>query len=348
MNIFERWGLYHINRYIDANTYLFRRLPLQHVTKTAIIISFIIGFGITLLVASGDVIFFSDLSEVITSPGQIAFFIAINIGLIAIEFWLLFHIGFQVVARYVVSLEQELCLDQQMKASLVRAILELNEPNIERFGLSPYRKKTRHYWIQLLLYKMKVILSNFIGKMIARKVLSRLGLRAYAPFISTVITGWWDAWIQGAVLKEVRFRLAGRLYALRLLNTIEFECVMSDALETLIRLIAVRIELFGQYSHNLDYMITELDNKVIGSINDLPVLFDVKRLESVYLKLSASEQKKMAHIAVILLAFKRSRLTQEEARLLSLFHIEPETVGQTKKQFDQLFKNQKNDLLMEI
>jgi len=368
MNILERWGLYHINRYMGANTYLLHRLPLQQLTRIAIIISFVIGFVITLIVAIADIIFFPELGLVLSSPKLLLFLLLLNLGLIAIEFWLLFHIGFQVVARYISALsypqlenpqsespqlenqqfEGQPFIDQQLKISLVRAVLELNEPKVERFGLNPYRKVTKHYWLKILLYKSKVILSNFVAKLIARKLLSRLGLRAYAPLISTIITGWWDAWIQSAVLKEVRFRLSGRLYAIRLTTAVQSASPTQEWLEALLRLVAVRIELFGQYSINLDYIIIQLEQQITGSVKDLTDLFDIKRLQSIYLKLSAREQEKLSHIACLLLAFKHRKLSQEETELLAIFNIDKQCVEQAKEQFNQLFDYKIDEVLVEV
>jgi len=348
MKILENWGLYHINRYLNANNHLFSRLSLQQVTKIAIGISFVVGFLITLMVVIADILFFAELSQVLASARLLLFFVLLNIGLIVIEFWLLFHIGFQIVARYILILEKHYPVDQTLKKSLVRAVLELNEPYIKRFGLNPYRHLNKHSWLKILLYKTKVILSNFIAKLIARKVLSRVGLRAYAPLISTLITGWWDAWIQKAVLTEVRFRLSGRLYAVRLLDAVHSASPRQDWLEVLIRLVAVRIELFGTYNINLDYLITRLDRSLVVSTSELADLFDIERLQALYSRLPRIEQDKLAEIACLLIAFKQSKLSKQESDLLLFFNVDHESFKQTKQQFNQLFYYKIDDVLVEI
>jgi hypothetical protein len=345
MTILERWGLYHINRYLSSRTLFLHRLSLTQVTRLAVLLSFIIGFFITLIIAIAEIIVFSEISALIGSLYLLFVFIVLNLGLIAIEFWLLFHIGFQVVARYINFIEQQHPIDSNMRASLVRAILEINEPAMECFGLDPYKQKSKHYWLRLITYKMKVILSNFVAKIIARKLLTRLGLRSYAPLIATIITGWWDAWIQKTVLTEVRFRLASRLYAIQLLLSVKL--TQPATLETLIRLISVRTELFGQYNINLHYLLTEIDRNMTGSINDFERLFDTQELERCYQDLKHSEQQRINSIAIKLFAFKRNRLSYNERQLLTFFRIKPEIIEHTKKQFDDLFGTQSFNWLME-
>jgi len=311
-------------------------LPLKYVTKTAIILSFFIGFFLTLLVAIADIYLFSDLVAVISSAKLLSLLILINAVVIAIEFWLLFHVGFQVVAVYVLKLEQKLQLDHNVKASLIRAVLELNEPNSQSFGLNPFRGKKKYYWITLLFYKFKVILSNVISKVIIRKLLSRSSLRIYAPLISTIITGWWDAWVQSAVLKEVRYRLSGRLYIVNFINNINQQELGPYSLESLIRLVAVRIELFGDYNNNLDYFIVQIDRCFPDSVRQTDKLFDIKLLKNSYQKCSIAEQTMIADVACHIILLKNRKLSIEEKSLLDFFNITDAMIEQQRNSHNSI------------
>ena len=336
MKLLERWGIFHINRYLQSNSFLLSYVSFQHVTKAAVILSFMIGFLITLLIVAADILLFPESSGLIYSAKYFLVLGAINIGLISIEFWLLFHIGFQAIVRYINEIKPLQSLDRDVKASLVRAVLELNEPVTERFGLNPYRRKKKHYWFLLVLYKIKVVLSNAVAKIITRKLLSRMGLRTYAPLISTIITGWWDAWVQQTVLKEARFRLSGRMYSIRLINTLKEKQHGSDYLEALIRLVAVRVELFGLYNINLDYLIIELERHFPNSVSGLVDSFDINLLKNACAKLSVTEKNMLADAACNLLAFKRTSLSRDETELLNLFNINRDVMKSRKQSFNEL------------
>jgi hypothetical protein len=333
----ENWGLSTVNRYLTSRQFFFLKVPFKYVTKIAITFSFFIGFLLTLLIVIADIFIFNDLSVVFSSAKLVIMLLVINIVVIALEFWLLFYIGFQVVAVYILMIDKNQLLDNQVKVSLIRAVLELNEPSNQNFVLNPYRKKEKYYWVMLIFYKIKVILSNAIGKVVVRKLLSRSSFRLYAPLVSTVITGWWDAWVQSAVLKEARYRLSGRLYIIGYIKEVTSNKeIAPDYLETLIRLLAVRIDLFGSFNNNLDYFITEIECYFPNSISQLPDLFDINLLKTSYLKLSLLEQNSLSDVACHIIILKYNRLSSEEKNLLELFKIKNSMVSYQKEKYNSI------------
>lgn len=318
----ETWGVYCIDNYINSNSFLFSTISSEKITKIALWLSFLVGFIATLITVLLDIIIIGDQSLVSLAPLVLATIALVNVLVIALEFWLLFHIGFIVTARYLRDVEQQQSLAVDIRKMLVRAVLELDQPAPKKsFGLNPYRKRSNHYWLLLALYKVKVLFSNVLAKVLLKKLIGRGGARAYVPLISTLITGFWDAWVQASVLKEVRLRISARLYILDVINTLKQSNLSQDYIETLARMVAVRIELFGDYSANLDYLLNQIELHYSGSVENQDMLFESSLFFDRYKKLSAIEQKNISKIASRLIVLKRSKLSEEEHKLLEMLDI---------------------------
>jgi hypothetical protein len=318
----EIWGVYYIDKYINNNRFRFPGILPEKVTKIAIGLSFLIGFIATLITALFDVIIIANQSLLSTDLVVVATMVLVNIVVIALEFWLLFHIGFIVTARYIYEAEQQKVLGIDIRKTLVRAVLELGEPAPEKsFGLNPYRKRSKHYWLLLVLYRVKVLFSNIIAKVLLKKIIGRGSARSYVPLISTIITGFWDAWVQASVLEEVRLRISARLYILDIIKTLKQSNPGQQYIKTLARMVAVRIELFGDYNANLDYLLNQIESLFAGAVSDQEQLFNVNLLLEQYGKLSDHEQKNILQIIRRLMVFKRGLLSKEEKNLLKVLDI---------------------------
>ena len=329
--LLEAWGVYHVNRYLNS-----KALPLVSFfsgnSRSAAVISFIIGFSAAFITAIADIFF---LPKLLTdSYNIIVILVCINLAVVFIEFWMLFHISFQMIAKYINNINKREHFDNEVKQSLVRAVLELDEPKIMRFGLNPYRYQKKHYLFVLIVYKIKVIMSNFIGKIIIRKLLSRVGLRSYAPLISTIITGWWDLWVQNSVLKEVRFRLFGRLSVLELCDQLKNYDYSNHYFETFIRITAVRTELFGCYNINMDYLINQLNLSYNGSIIDIYGLYHPELMADAFNQCTEEEQKKLSDMSILLLSLKRSKLLPAEHDFMQTLNIKEARVMEKKESYN--------------
>ena len=319
----ETWGVYYIDNYIDNNRFHFPALSPEKVTKIALWLSFLVGFLATLVTVLFDLILIADQPLLSVAPTVLALIAVVNVLVIVLEFWLLFHIGFIVSARYIREAEQQQSLGTDIRQTLVRAVLELDEPAPEQsYGLNPYRKRSRHYWLLLALYKVKVLFSNVLAKVLLRKIVGRTGARTYVPLISTIITGFWDAWVQASVLKEVRLRISARLYILGIISTLKQSDPSQDYVKTLARMVAVRIELFGDYNANLDYLLNQIESHYSGSVSNQDKLFKTNLFLASYTKLSTSEQKNISQIACRLMALKRGLLSKEEKKVLKKLDID--------------------------
>lgn len=102
---------------------------------------------------------------------------------------------------------------------LVRAALELPSPRQTVFGIDPQNELSRTWLaVATLAYKAKIGLTNFVAKMTLRRLLGRVAVKAWLPFVVIPVTGLWNAWITWRITREVRIRLMGPSAAQELLR----------------------------------------------------------------------------------------------------------------------------------
>lgn len=100
--------------------------------------------------------------------------------------------------------------DEALIDALARAALELPNPVDLTAGVNPHReaKKWRLVLISLA-YKAKVGVTNFVAKLLLRRVLSRVALRGLLPFVALPVTAMWNGIVMWLVLREARIRAMG-------------------------------------------------------------------------------------------------------------------------------------------
>ncbi|MEJ7731603.1 MAG: hypothetical protein WKG00_20615 [Polyangiaceae bacterium] len=60
-----------------------------------------------------------------------------------------------------------------------------------------------------MLYKAKVSLTNFLAKLVVRRILGRALVRAWLPLLAVPLTALWNVWVTWVVLREARVRAMG-------------------------------------------------------------------------------------------------------------------------------------------
>lgn len=104
--------------------------------------------------------------------------------------------------------------DQALADALVRAALELPNPVDLGMGVNPHRE-SRQWRLVLasLAYKAKVGVTNFLLKVVVRRVLGRVAMRgvlgALVPFVAVPVTAAWNGIVAWLVLNEARVRTMG-------------------------------------------------------------------------------------------------------------------------------------------
>jgi hypothetical protein len=94
--------------------------------------------------------------------------------------------------------------------ALARAALELPNPPKNPFGIDPYRDISKWQLVfATIFYKLKISLTNFILRIVIRRIGGRAIVKAYLTFTDVLITGLWDAWVAWRMVRQARIRALG-------------------------------------------------------------------------------------------------------------------------------------------
>ncbi len=94
--------------------------------------------------------------------------------------------------------------------ALARAALELPNPPRNAFGIDPYREIPK--WrlvLTTIFYKLKISLTNFILRIVIRRIAGRAIVKAYLTFTDVFVTGAWDAWVAWRMTTQAKIRALG-------------------------------------------------------------------------------------------------------------------------------------------
>lgn len=307
----EQWGIRRVEKHLNHRQPLFKRISDKRLCQLCVGLSFLIGFITTFVIVAFE-IYLELLGENWLAWDNLIKLLIINIVFIGLELFLLFEIGFITTALLInrASAKNHFC--DKMTASLVRAVMELSEPIENIHGIKPYKELSKFRYIKVALYSGKDILSNFLIKAVLQKSISRSSVRVYIPLISTLITGFWDAWVQHKALREVRLRISARIYVLNQVIIHQQKPVSMTYRTALLRSIAVRQSYKQESDINLELFYDEIYKQAPLELTDIesPTLL----LQSLNL-LSSTEYNDVIDILKTLLFF-RQRLTANEKKLL--------------------------------
>jgi hypothetical protein len=286
-----------------------------------------VGFFTTAVFIGLEINFFSQIRETHSDIVMWVFYGYINFLLVLLEFVLLLNMGFIGAAYYIRQAGKGVSPD--LIKSISRAVLEVPEPEVYRYGINPYKYRSRFYYLLLMIYKIKVFISSFVAKLLMRKILSRTVLRTYSAFIAAPITGFWNAWVMLSTMKEVRIRLSSRLCVFKILKDVE-KVKSPSFIIFIIRVAAVRLMLFGRYNVNLDLLLIELSKTFEESFLSIKELDDIHLMKEQYEKLSLEEKCFARNIILLLWSFKRKKLSKNERSLLVYFDVDNASVKEKR------------------
>lgn len=100
--------------------------------------------------------------------------------------------------------------DEALIDALARAALELPNPVDAKAGVNPHREVKKWQLVLVsLAYKAKVGVTNFVVKLLVRRIASRVALRGLLPFVALPVTAMWNGIVMWLVLREARIRAMG-------------------------------------------------------------------------------------------------------------------------------------------
>ena len=103
--------------------------------------------------------------------------------------------------------------DEALVDALARAALELPNPVTLEEGVNPHKEARKWQLLAAsLAYKAKIGVTNFLVKLLIRRVLGRVLVRGalrFLPFVSLPVTAMWNGVVTWLVLREARIRAMG-------------------------------------------------------------------------------------------------------------------------------------------
>lgn len=205
-------------------------------------------------------------------------------------------------------------------AAMARAALELPNPADELFGVNPRREASKlGLLFASVVYKLKVSVSNFLAKMLVKRVMGRALVRAWLPFVAVPITAAWDGVVCWLILREARIRAMGPSAATEMVS-IAFDG--AGELGTLTRAAVVRavassivrtVDLHPNLVRLLEIVRARVGHGL--SPDDTERLDDPRAFLTVLRNLAKPEQELVLRVLSIAAAID-GRLTRAEKRLL--------------------------------
>lgn len=272
---------------------------------TASFIAFLIGFLCTLPIISLELEYnIFNLNE----PNYLhitLYFISL-ILLLFVEFYLLFLLGFYAIAYTIFHLHHikeinAIHLNEKDFLMLFsRTIMELNEEKITQYPINHSSLNNFDILLFSLLYKLKVMLSNFLLKFITKRLLTRSSFRLYTPYIATLGTGIWDAVVFYKTIKHAHYKIMVR-YTIDQLIKHKLPLLLQTKNT---QAILARYYYYGQYSHNFDYLLDHIAQHK-----------EINYTEEIYLE-ETNNQKANQKLLLLLLCFQESIPHKKERQLI--------------------------------
>jgi hypothetical protein len=206
---------------------------------------------------------------------------------------------------------------------MARAALELPNPTDELFGVNPQREASKlGLLFASLVYKAKVSVSNFLAKMLVRRILGRALVRAWLPFVAVPITAAWNGVVCWLILREARIRAMGPSAASEMVSVV-FDGVgeLGElARAAVVRAVAASIVRTVDLHPNLVALLVEVrarvpPRRVVGDARETDRLDDPRVFLEVLGELQEHEQRLVLRVLSVAAAID-GRLTRAEKRLL--------------------------------
>lgn len=223
--------------------------------------------------------------------------------------------------------------------ALARAALELPNPPKNPFGIDPYREIPK--WrlvVATIFYKLKISLTNFILRILIRRIAGRAIVKAYLTFTDVFVTGAWDAWVAWRMTTQARIRALGPSACESLLQQIledEGE-VRREVFETMLRSVATVIVRDRDVHPNLLALMRAITRR--SGVAQVDGLDDGARF-LVALDGLDPRERGLVYEVFILSSFPDGRVSRAERELLETVlgrdgrRLEPKALGRVARRF---------------
>jgi len=279
-SLLERWGV----RYFDYLGKKFGTAELQNLTidelpadavlqsLSANITGFaaIVAFGVGSLTTFVTVWIEWHYKSVLPSTEYYTLYLCVLAFMLIIEFSVLFWLGLRTVyslscltGHHQSSMDSLLPVEYATSTMLARAAMELPDPVVHYLGIDPLKHLSKSkLFMVAALYKVKVVLSSLMARIILTDTFGKGGSRTAFSWIAIPITGFWDAFTLYKVAKEARLRLFGHKLAEYLAQQILTDELMGSlsvqAREGAVRAVATMMVLAQNYHPNMLVLLTRI------------------------------------------------------------------------------------------
>lgn len=189
--------------------------------------------------------------------------------LVAIEIWLLTLLDLKAVGRVgkVFGFPPEKALSDfpDEGKELLYIGLGKEHKKFSEVGLNPYQRMSKLGVVLLLIvFRLKAFLSNFVFRMVLKRLLGRLAIRAVTDLAGIPIYAFWNAYASAIVIRKARMRMtademmreSGQVIYKKFGNNKEFKSLLYDSLEY--------IALTKKTYHITDYIFAKKMLKLFG------------------------------------------------------------------------------------
>lgn len=160
---------------------------------------------------------------------------------------------------------------REIATALARTALELPTPPENTFGINPLaRVSPWKLFFVTIAYKLKITVTNFIMKMLIRRMAGRVALREYLFFVDIPVTAFWDGVVAWVVIRNARICAMGPSAAAVLVKRIEEQnpSLSRRGKEMMLRAAATTVVRRESLHPNLMALMRELE-ALCGSVADL-------------------------------------------------------------------------------
>ena len=219
-SILERFGIYYLRlfRQRDLTHHVFDftdeelTKKVNHISTKGIILSALTGF-----VCVWPTVYIDVLKQ--NEPWYIhyAWVAAVTLVATIIEFYFLFIIALKVVHEVSELINIKAQKKDFLQSGpfsitniLSRTALELPDPELHILGIDPFKRISKKNLLILgLLYKLKIVLTNFISKFLLKTFVGKVIAGISINYIALPVECFWNAMVIRRVVKEARLRMFG-------------------------------------------------------------------------------------------------------------------------------------------
>jgi hypothetical protein len=238
---------------------------------------------------------------------------AVTILLTLVEFYFLFLIALKLVHEiaetiYIHAHEKEYLFQGPFSIIniLSRTALEIQEPEMEIFGINPFEKISKRNLLVLgLLYKLKIFMTNLVLKYTLLLLVGKQVFGISILYEALLVEFFWNAVVIFKVMREARLRLGGFVLANEMTRLLpsnpSFLKLSEQARQCCLRAIGNTVVLTRNYHPNMVVLLLEF--KEIMQMQELKDLDNWPLFLSQMASLSADEKNFVLDVLTVAAAF---------------------------------------------